>query len=303
MLQRLAQATLLSCLLLGASACSKQLGPKIASSAREPGYASHWATEVESASRDVDTWLGEVEGTCSAFEGFPAQLKNKEASLPVARELVERADEAGRAQAYVERAREVQAVRTFFEDKKDEIGKKVSGSVNYAAKKAGAASDVGSVALSALKESVAKETEKRLREGGDVETLLSRSEDALGKDDTATLERQTDTITRASYVVHIALPERQVQLQDRLKESSTVRGTLEDFLEEERAYQGSAKLDEGAKKASEARIAAAKKGLGEVDAATDKAKATTKELEPRVKKAQQDYTKCLKGLKKALDGK
>jgi len=102
--RRLAAILSLSSLLLGAG-CAPQHPPSaVASSSGEPGYAARYPEEVEALTRRLDERQQELKKLDAGFSSYPDQLKDVKKELAL--EVIERADEAGRSHAYVERLRE-----------------------------------------------------------------------------------------------------------------------------------------------------------------------------------------------------
>src|SRR6202044_387183 len=100
----------------------------------------------------------------------------------------------GHSYAYVDRLRKVQATASFFETEKDELNKKLVGSVAYTAKKKGCDESIAGAAPPALKDAVEKQLEKELHEASEAQQLVERYHAELGKENAAALEKQADDI-------------------------------------------------------------------------------------------------------------
>src|SRR5271170_1825411 len=110
--------------------------PELASSASHGHYARDYPAELNAVSKDFSERRAEAGKIQGDFNGYPAKLKDPPSWAHVL-EIVDRANEDGRGYAYVERLRRVQAAAAFFDAEKDEINRKVAGSVAYTAKKKG----------------------------------------------------------------------------------------------------------------------------------------------------------------------
>jgi hypothetical protein len=234
----------------------------------------------------------------AGLSGYPDELKNP--NWGHVKTIVERADEAGRSSAYVERTRETEGAQAFFEAKKEEIGKKVAGSAQYVAKQKGCDVDVQGAVIKALEDAVAKQIEERMREKNEAHRLIERHRVSLGKD-AAALEKQADTITRASYLVNIEMVERKVRLNALLLEAEQVQKTLDDSIAAERAFQAESGRTDPEKKASEARVASMEKSKGLLNSALESGKDMSGKMEERIQGAQTRHSSAMGDLKTKID--
>jgi hypothetical protein len=248
--------------------------PQFASSANHAHYARDYPAELNAVTKDFGERRAEARKIQGEFNGYPAKIKDPPSWAHVL-EIVDRAGEDGRSYAYVERLRRVQAAAAFFDAEKDEINKKVAGSVAYTAKKKGCDEAIAGAAAPALKDAV----------------------DELGKDNAAALEKQADDISRASYLVHVEIVEDKLRILRMVAEADDIRKTADDAIGAERAYQASnKKLTDADKKASEARIADMNKSKASVDAAVQQAQGVMPSLEDEIKKIQKEYDDALDAL-------
>jgi hypothetical protein len=263
--------------------------PEFASSANHAHYARDYPADLNAVTKDFSERRTEARKIQGEFNGYPSKLKDPPSWAHVL-EIVDRASEDGRGYAYVERLRRVQAAAAFFDAEKDEINKKVAGAVAYTAKKKGCDEAIAGAAVPALKEAVDKQLEKELHEDSEAQQLIERYRGELGKDNAATLEKQADDISRASYLVHIEIVEDKLRILRMVAEADQIRKTADEDIAAERAYQASnKKLSDADKKASEARIAEMNKSKASVDAALQQAQGVVPSLEDEIKKIQKEY--------------
>jgi hypothetical protein len=218
-------------------------------------------------------------------------------------EVVDRADEDGKSYAYVERLRRVQAAGAFFEAEKDEINRKVGGSVAFVAKKKGCDEAVAGAAVPALKEAIDKQLEKELHEGSEAHQVIERYRAELGKDNAAALEKQADDIARASFIVHIAVVEDKLRILRMVAEAEQIKKTADDTIAAEHAAQNNKKMSDADKKASDARIAEMNKSKAGIDAAVQQAQGAVPTLEDEIKKIQKEYADALDALRAKIKEK
>jgi uncharacterized phage infection (PIP) family protein YhgE len=219
-------------------------------------------------------------------------------------EIVERAGEDGKSWAWVDRYRRVEGASAFFEAEKDEINKKVQGSVAYTAKKKGCDESVAGAAGPALKDIVEKQLEKELRDASEAQQLVERYRGELGKENAAALEKSADDISRASYLVHVQIVEDKLRIVRMVAEADQVKHTADDAIAAEKAYQtGYKKITDAEKKASEARIAELNKAKASVDAAMKQGEGVVPTVDEEIKNAQKEYDDALDALRSKVKDK
>ncbi|MDC3954077.1 hypothetical protein [Polyangium jinanense] len=271
--------------------------PEIASSASQPGYAQDYPVVIQQIVKDFGRDDDDARTLTSGFSEYPKGLKAPDWS--VVGDIHRTANDAGRSHAYVERNREVQGAAAFFVAEEDEIVKKVAGSATYVAKQKGCEVDLSGTVGKALTDSVGKQLEKRLRERNEAHAIIDRHRNELSKEDAATLEEQADQISRASYLVHIAMVEEKVRLRALIEEAEQVKKTLDDYIARERASQGKGKdVDQ---KASEARIARANESKAQIDGSLTQAREMEPKMEERVAAAQKRHADAMTALLADVD--
>jgi hypothetical protein len=284
---------------LGLAACSTpKPEPQIASAAPQGGYATGYSAELSRVGTDFGSKRAEARRLEQGFAGYPAELKDPDWKR--VGEVVDAADAAGRSWAYVDRLRETEGARTFFDAEQDEIIKKTAGAAQYVVKKKGCDVDVQGTVAQALKDSYGKQLDERLRDASEAEVLIARHRAAIGKENVPALEKQADQVSRASFLVHVALVEDKLRLRRLLDEAEQVKKTGEAFIEAEHAAQNEKGVTDADKKASEERIEAMRKAMASIDSAVEQAKSLEPNLEQQIEEAQKEYADALLGLQTKL---
>jgi hypothetical protein len=302
---RFGTAVSLVALALGAFGCQEQTPePRVASSASMTGYALDYPGEVD---RNVAGFSGRKDELAQIDVKLPDyadQLKDPK-SIALALTVMKKAEASGRSQAYVDRVHELDGVGTFFDEEGPAISNKVAGAAQYAVKQKECDVNAGGAAAAALKPAVGKQIEKRAQKRNEAWLLIDRERTALPKEDVAVLEKMADDIARASYIAYVELVERKVRLRRLVAEASDVRSASAELIENEKSWQGEPGRTDADKKASEARIEAAKKSKAAADDAVVKAKDMDKDkaLDKNVSAAQSELENALDSLKKKLKAK
>jgi hypothetical protein len=284
------------------AACSSSGSrPVLASSASHASYAVRYPDAVAATTKTIAADQSEEKQLSSGFAAHLDELKKPDWDKVLA--VVEKADESGKSAGYAEGYAEHNAARTFWNEEREQIGAKVSGNAQYAAKQGGCSVDVGGAAAYALKDSVDKQLEKRLRARNEAFLLLERHGASLGKENVAALEKLADEVARARYLVHVDMPEQREKLRAQLAERSNVATTLDRAIQEERALQSTPGRTDAEKKASEERVNAASKSRAEVERAAAAGDETMKTVDARIEAATKEYEEALKALKAKIADK
>lgn len=282
---------LLSGLACGCAALSPE--PEVASSATEPGYAQDYPATVEQIVKDFDRDDDDAQTLAIGLSVYAKDLKAPDWKLVA--DVYRSANDAGRSRAYVDRYAEVEGARVFFSEEQGEIAKKVGGWASFACKQKGADADLRGTVSRSFSELVSKRLEERLRERNAAHAMINRHRNGLTKEDAAALEVLADQISRASYLVHIALVKKKVHLRAVLEEAEQVKKTLDDYIAEERAIGG--KSDKEADKiGSEARIERATQTKARIDGILSHGRAAEQKMEPRIAAAQKRHKDALDAL-------
>jgi hypothetical protein len=282
-------------------ACEKRdaAEPRIASAAGESGYATRFPTELGAVRGELQTVEADVNMLTGVFASYPNELDQP--SWPHVEGMVNRADQAGRSESYVERARDGQAVRVFFTEQKDELNQRVGGAAQYAATQKGCKeADVYGAAAHGLQEGVNKGLEKRLRERNEAWQYVQDNQEALGKKNLPKLEKQADQIAYASYLSNILVVEAKVRIKAMVDESKEIKATLDRTLSESQAVVNDAGRADSDKKAAQKKLEAAEKAKQNLDSEVKQGEAALKDIDQRIKKVQEAYQKALDSLKSEL---
>ena len=267
--------------------------PEVASSAAHPGYAQDYPATVEQILKNFGRDDDDATTLSLVFSGYIKDLKSP--NWKVFADIHRRADEAGRSRAYVDRNQEIEGTRTFFASEQDEIVKKVGGSVTFSCKQKGGDVELAPIVSRTLFDAISKQFEKRLREGNAAHEVINRYRNDLGKEDAAKLEVQADQISRASYLVHIAMVEEKVRLRALLEEGERVKKTLDDYVAEERVRSGKSKKDSD-KIQSDARIEQATQAKSRIDGAVAQGRDMEQKMTERIATAQKRHKDALDSL-------
>jgi hypothetical protein len=198
MIHRASLLPLVAALALSAAAgCAEtKPEPEIASSASQEGYAVGYPQALTEATTSFSQAQTEVRKELGQFPGYPAKLK--EPGWTRVRDVMTRSDQAGKSTAYVDRMRRIEGAFEFFSTEKDEINRKVGGSVQFLVKKKNCDVEVGGAVAGPLKDTVDKQIEKELRDANEAHHLIERYRTALGKENAAALEQEADALSRTS---------------------------------------------------------------------------------------------------------
>jgi len=297
-------------------ACAnRQPLPKVASSAQETGYALDYPSNLQTIVNDYVNGEGDVRRLTTGFSRYPDQLSirategSREAAWPIVSTIVDQADTAGRSAAYVDARHELEATGRFFTQERDDIARRVNGSLQYAMKKS-EKNDKGQCDFDfspsvgpSLKDAVDKEMDKRLRSHNEAHYTIERYRDTLGKNNAAILEKQADEISEASYLVFIHAIELEGRAKAAVDEVSQVKDTLAKSEEDEKSFQAQLGVSAGDKRASNDRITKLEAAKVRIDGTLPQLQALVKEIEERNRALRKEYDDALDALKKAIASK
>jgi hypothetical protein len=275
-------------------------GPRVASSANEPGYAQTYPQALTQAAQSFGDTQAEVKKTLGELPEYPSKLK--EPGFQRVREILGDADVAGRSRAYVDRMRRVDGAFQFFVSEKEEIVRRVSWAAQATAKKSCDVEVSGAVSAS-LKDVIDKQLEKQVREANEAHRRIDRYRVQLGKENAAALEKQADAIARASFLAHVQIVEDASLIRRLVAEAGEVKSSGERFLEEEKRFQADKRTTAPEKKASEARVAEMTKSRGQIDAAVKQAEALLPTLDEKVEALRRAYDDAMSAFLDKLEEK
>jgi Tfp pilus assembly protein PilW len=288
----------------GAYACG---APKpeveIASSAGEAGYAAAYPERFAEADKGLDATAAEARTGMAELAGFPAQISDSDWN--VVRGAYERADTAGRGRAYAEGIAEDRAVRAFFDDERDDLGRRITGAVNSTVAKevSDVEIDVSGTVAFALKDGVSKRLEKRLDGTNEAQLYLERQGKAVGKKDVDMLTEQINKISRVCFSVYVTYAEQRVRLARMRAEAKDVADTLDAEIESEGARCNDPALEKDDKKACEQRVADLMTSRASLDQVTGAYTRTEDGMLAEQDKLMKEYKEALGALLDAVETK
>lgn len=286
-------------LALGCSAPKPE--PVVAPSSHEAVFAGAYAAELDDVGRDFAMDQDAARKILGSLSDLPSRLKKPDG--PWVAQIVDKADTAGRSEAYAERMKKTQAAGSFFEEDRDVIANKVAGNAQYVVKEKKCDVDVTGTISGTLKDTFEKQLQKRLRERNEAQTIVDRYRTTMPKEDAPVLEDAADDIAYASYVVHIALIEEKVRVRKLLEEASDVPKTADAYVKTEQDFQAEQGRTDADKKASQARIDAMNGSKGQVEAAAQKAKALSDQMDKQIADLDKAYNDAITALKAKVKAK
>lgn len=240
----------------------------------------------------------EVRRVTAEFPKYPDQLKTP--PWPLVQAIVSRADEAGRSASYVEARREADGNQAFFSADNNEISRRVAASADDVTKKKECDVDVSGTVSGSLKQAVDRQIDKRLRAHNDAHLTIERYRDSLGKANAAALDKQVEDISSASYLANIRAVELKAETARLINDANGVKRTLQQNIDEERAFQAEPGRSPADKKASSDRIAKMEDNKVRIDAALPQLQALAKDLEQRNQAIRSEYATALDNLQRAI---
>lgn len=273
-----------------AASSSNGKGPQIAGAGEQTSYAERYPDEVDALSKRLQSDEQDARTSMDSWDKLPTEVSGAQ-KLDV-KGMVSKADQAGKSSGYVQQRRQMNDVRAFFVEEKDEINKKVAGSVEYAAQQKGCESkDLGGAAVFGVREAVDKRIERRLRDANEAQVELGEHRADTDKATADRLEKRLDELANTSYLVHVDIVDARNQLEERRGDAGKVKSTLDKAIERNRAAKGA----EAAKRAGEL-----EKKRAALDAVDAQAKTSLEGVDERIKTLQKDYDDKLAALKDKL---
>lgn len=219
-------------------------------------------------------------------------------------EIVDAADDAGQDGAYAREMQDIEIALAFIEDEKDELTKKIGGSVAYTAKEKGCDVDGYGAAKLGLEKGVEERVEERLKNANDAYLIIERNEEALGKKNVPALEEMAKDIADASYTVNVAMPNAKLELESMVAAADDARDEIKKYIEEENAPpKEGAKSNPNMDKNKKERLRVAEEKLAQLETAQADAKKNLEDLEQRTKDAQAKYDDALAKLRDSIKAK
>ena len=217
--------------------------------------------------------------------------------------IIDASDAAGKDGGYAAEHKKLEVARKFIDEERDEIVKKIGGSVQAANKAKGCDSDAWGAVGAAFNSAIDDRMKEHIHGSNDAYILMDRHEDTLGKKNRAQLEDMADRIAETSYVVHVEMPAAKEKLEAISKSAGDAKSSLEKFIEEEKAFGTEHSQKADIAKASAERVKNAEAKLQALDAAQQDAQQNVQDLEQRAKDLEKSYDEALSQLKTTVDGK
>jgi hypothetical protein len=282
-------------------ACTKQEPALYASSAGDGSYAERYPSMLSSlrnghfeAEKEAYTLSGE-------FSKYPDELKDP--AWADVKTVVQKADEAGKGADYAAGMGETQTVRTFYTEEKDTLRQKVGGAAEHAAKEKQCEVELYGPVGGALDRSMDQALEDRLHERSPAHRAIEDHVDAIGKPNVEKLEKQSDHIALASYIVNVRLPQTKREIDARLADASDVKSTLERTQEEAKAVLDDPNASKDAKALAQKRAEAARTAQASLDSEVEQARKLSDEIEDRSKQTRAQYEQARDALLQVLEEK
>jgi hypothetical protein len=286
-------------LLAGAACSNEKPEPLTASSANQAGYAERYPEALAGSHGRFGEQESEAKRVAQTFPSYPDGLSDP--SWPDYLIVVEKADEAGRSGAYVERLEEVMHVQAFFEEEKGVLGQKVGGAAQYAAKQKGCDVDAYGATTHALEKAVEKQLEERLRAYNDAHRYIEEHEEELGKPNIEKIQDQADDISFASYLVHVGVKQSKEDIERMVNEASDVEKTLDKTIEDSKKVAEDPNASPAKKKRAAENATKAETAKGRLQNDVQQAQQVLKELDQRMEQLKKEYDEALKQLKDKIE--
>jgi hypothetical protein len=288
----------LAALAASAVACtnSQQQGPQVASSSSQTTYAASYPDDLQAASKAVADDRNDAHTLSTGFAQRAGDLKGPtDTDTLVA--VVDRADEAGRSQAFVARRADTRTVRQFWDEERPTITGRVAGAAQQKVSDAKCENaDVGGAVAYSLKDGVDKQLEKRLRAKNEGQLLLERYKTSIGQPNAGVMQKLADDVAQASYLVNVALEEDRNRVTRLMADKGSIDSTLKHAIDDEQAFQKEKGRTDAEKKASDARIAELQKAQAALGGAVVNAEVATRGIDDQIKQARTEYADALKAL-------
>lgn len=273
-----------------ASSSSNTKGPQIAGAGEQTSYAERYPDEVDVLTKQLQTDEQDARTAMDSWDKMPGEVSGAQ-KLDV-KGMVGKADQAGQSAGYVGERRKMNDVKAFFVEEKDEINKKVAGSVEYAAQQKGCENkELGGAAVFGVREAVDKRIEHRLRDANEAQVELEEHRQDTDKATADKLEKRLDEVANTSYLVHVDIVDTRNALEERRGNAGKVKSTLDKAIERNRSSKGAD---------AQKRTAELEKKRAAIDAIDAQAKTSLEGVDERIKKLQKDYDDKLAALKDKL---
>lgn len=278
---------------------STQKGPEVASAADQTSFAASYPDRLDDLTKDMDDQENEARTIIASWEKVPADTGNTK-DLDV-KSLFEKSDRAGRSDGYVSERRDLNRVKSFFAEEKDEINRRLAGTVDHAAQqKSCDGKEMAGAAIYGMKEAIDKRIEHRLRESNEAQIILEEEGPRVDKAVQDKLEKQLDDVATASFIVHVGMADTRRELTERRSDAGRVQSTLDDAIKAENEKANDPKRPDASKRVVKARLAELQKQRQAMDGVVQKANQSLQQAEQRGKTLEKEYDEKFKALLERL---
>jgi len=279
-------------------ACTEpQRGPEVASSSAQPQWAASYADDLRGASRTLSDDRARAHDLDQGLDARAKEVNPPFDSITL-QAVVKRADDAGRSEAYVARAHEARQVRAFWDDERDKVVGRAAGAAKGVvgdAKCEGNPDPAGQVAY-AVKDSVDRAIERRIRAANDAYVTIDRYKSAIGANNLDAVKKIADDVAYASYLANVALVDDRNRVIDLLQRQKDADATLQHAIADEREFQADKGRADAEKKSSDERVAQYQKADQSIGDSIVAANVSLKNLDDQIKQARADHDAAVQQL-------
>jgi hypothetical protein len=293
---------LLSLTVCFASACASQkLHPTTVSSTNSGGYALAYPEALHAATESFNEHKAQAHDLSSKLVAEAPKPKPGE-DRALLLHVVDQADADGRREQNVQTRRSERQLRAFWEAERGHIGARVGSAAQKQVSEGGCENVQTQAAVQqALRESVARQLEKRTRKSSEAQRHLEQNKDRLSAATWNAAEESADDITLASYLVYVALIDDVLELQRLRNERDAVVATLQDALQRERAAAHSGRLSSKELEAGEKRQQVLASRITAAQSESVTTDRTLSDYEAQLKQARAEYEQALAGVRASID--
>ena len=282
--------------------CEQKEANSAQTSSSQGSYAASFPDRLAGESKNIRAEEGKAKTDMASMPTFADSL-GADAPWEIVEKVVDAADKAGRDGGYADAARSNGQVKTFFDEEKEPLNKKVGGAAQYAVKQKGCDADVWGAVSQGLKDGVDDRIQARMRAKNDAFIIIDRNKEAIGKKNQPLLEAEADKIAEASYLVHTEMPEAKQRLDHYIGEVSSMKSGIQGLISDEKEFATAGKLKPEDQKSSDARIKGWEDELKTLDSAEQEAKQNAQDLEQRLQQAEKDYDAAFSAMKDGIMAK
>ena len=294
----------MGCLLLTAAGCAdKQPKPVMVSAAGLPGYAISYPDRLSAEATMLAEDKKQAAEQSQKLNTRTSELKSG-ADPSALLTIVQRADQAGKTEAFARANAEARSLRAFWEEERGPISARANGAAQKQLTEGNCGAcgqvDLGGSLGYAVGAGIDKQLEKRLRAANEAHRTIEYNKHRLGAANVPIVEKLADDIALTSYQVNIALPQSRDRIDGLLAEQEDVDETLARAIDWERKFAAGA-ASPADKKDSQARLAILEKSRAAIPPAATSAQAARKDLDPQIEDLRKRYAATIEALEEDLE--